>query len=175
MADFNEAVEQVLKNEGGYSNNKNDRGGQTNFGISQKFLDSVIYYNADHKRISDVKNITRQDAINICEEYFWQPIQLYAINDQQVATKILDMCFNLGHRNATKLVQRACLRVASNCGVYVDGIFGAYTLNTINAISDSAKLLNAIRGELAAYYQQIINNDVSQDVFKNGWMRRAYA
>lgn len=35
MAQFEQAIQTILRNEGGYVNNPNDAGGETSFGISK--------------------------------------------------------------------------------------------------------------------------------------------
>ena len=48
---FNAMNQYVMPNEGGYVNNKNDRGGETNMGITKKFYPD-----------EDIKNLTRERA-----------------------------------------------------------------------------------------------------------------
>lgn len=62
MANFFKAIDFVLDNEGGKSNRKNDRGGTTNFGITDKFLRSINY----HKKAFE---LTRDEAVSIYDKY----------------------------------------------------------------------------------------------------------
>ncbi len=57
---FSVALDFVLKWEGGYSNDPNDPGGETNFGISKR-----SYPN------EDIKNMTKERAIKIYYENYW--------------------------------------------------------------------------------------------------------
>lgn len=57
---FEEAVEFVLAYEGGYVNDPNDPGGETNFGISKRAYPNV-----------DIKNLTREDVIDIYRRDYW--------------------------------------------------------------------------------------------------------
>ena len=41
LTTFNEIIEVVLKHEGGYVNDPNDLGGETNFGITKRFYPNV--------------------------------------------------------------------------------------------------------------------------------------
>ena len=52
--DFNEAIEIVLKHEGGYVNDIDDPGGETMMGISKKAYPNL-----------DIKNLTKEDVKNI--------------------------------------------------------------------------------------------------------------
>jgi hypothetical protein len=52
----------VLKHEGGYSNDPNDPGGETNFGISKRYHPNV-----------DIKNLTERGAAEIYLKEYWLP------------------------------------------------------------------------------------------------------
>lgn len=62
--DFHTLVEGVLRREGGFVNNPNDRGGKTNFGISQRAHPDI-----------DVANLTREAAKQIYYERYWNPLR----------------------------------------------------------------------------------------------------
>ena len=51
LTTFNNIIEVVLKHEGGYVNDPNDLGGETNFGITKRFYPDV-----------DIKNLTKEQA-----------------------------------------------------------------------------------------------------------------
>lgn len=57
---FEKALEFLFPSEGGYVNNKKDRGGSTNMGITQTTLNS--YRKRKGLAYKDVKNITRDEA-----------------------------------------------------------------------------------------------------------------
>lgn len=59
---FSLACRFVLKHEGGYSNDINDPGGETNFGISKRYHPNV-----------DIKNLTEKDAAEIYFKQYWLP------------------------------------------------------------------------------------------------------
>src|ERR1700676_2468756 len=115
MADFNLAIDTVLTNEGGLSENPSDPGGLTNFGISQRSYPTV-----------DIRNLTRETAAAIYQRDFWH---YDAVQSQPMATKIFDMSVNMGH---------AAIRILQTClGVTVDGIWGPGTCAAVNAAGDS--------------------------------------
>ncbi|MDD5060661.1 MAG: glycosyl hydrolase 108 family protein [Candidatus Marinimicrobia bacterium] len=58
---FDAAVSFVLDHEGGYSNDPNDPGGETNYGISKRSYPSL-----------DIKKLTREQAIEIYRTDYWQ-------------------------------------------------------------------------------------------------------
>jgi hypothetical protein len=61
--EFNNALQFVLSKEGGYSNDPTDRGGATNFGISQKAHPNI-----------DVTKLTLDDAAQIYKNDYWDKI-----------------------------------------------------------------------------------------------------
>jgi hypothetical protein len=60
---FGNAVEFVLRWEGGYVNNPRDPGGETNFGISKRAHPD-----------EDIANMTRERAIEIYRRHYWMPV-----------------------------------------------------------------------------------------------------
>ena len=57
---FRKAIEVILKYEGGYVNDPNDLGSETNFGISKRSYPNV-----------DIKNLTKEQAIEIYHRDWW--------------------------------------------------------------------------------------------------------
>jgi lysozyme family protein len=120
--DFATAIERVLKIEGGYVNDPNDPGGETNFGISKRSYPDV-----------DIKALTRQQAIDIYRRDFWDKVSgadLYP----SVAYQTLDFAVNSGPGTAIRYLQRAL-------GVADDGHFGPMSIAAAKAISQSDQVL----------------------------------
>jgi lysozyme family protein len=159
MAEFKIAVAHTLKNEGGFNDIKEDKGGVTNFGISLNFYKKNIDKSADK---STIKNLTQEQACAIYEKFFWR---FNNINSQKIANKLFDASVNLGNQQAIKFAQRIC-------NVEDDGICGS---NTIKAINDknSQEFIDEYVKMQTNYYLKIIKNDPSQVIFKNGWLKRA--
>ncbi|KKK79728.1 hypothetical protein LCGC14_2830570, partial [marine sediment metagenome] len=65
MANFEKSAEKLGIFEGGYSNDKNDAGGETNHGISKRSYPEL-----------DIKNLTKDDAKKIFKRDFWNPLNL---------------------------------------------------------------------------------------------------
>ena len=59
---FESIVQVVLKHEGGYVNDPDDSGGETNFGISKRAFPDL-----------DIKNLTKEDAVKIYHDKYWKP------------------------------------------------------------------------------------------------------
>ncbi len=159
MAEFKIAVAHTLKNEGGFNDIKEDKGGATNFGISLSFYRKNFDEKADNNAI---KNLTKEKACIIYEKFFWS---FNEINSQKIANKLFDSCVNLGNKQAIKLAQRVC-------EIKDDGIFGANTINSLNSQLEQEFIEKYIELQ-TNYYLKIIENNPSQAVFKNGWLKRA--
>lgn len=158
---FDHIINVILSNEGEYSNNSNDEGGITKFGISSRSYPDV-----------DIANLTKVEAKNIYKRDFWNKYLYKNINNPEVAIKFFDLAVNMGHYWACILVQRA-LR-ASGKNVVEDGNFGPKTLNAINNV-DSTDLLAALKSEAAGYYRTLAAIDEQDKVFLKGWLNRAYS
>jgi lysozyme family protein len=158
---FNRAIERVLANEGGYSNDQFDAGGETKFGICKRSYPKL-----------DIKNLTIDDAKFIYYRDFWEPHLYSEFTSTELAEKVFDLAVNVGSSKAHLLLQRA-LRAVGNA-VKEDGVLGKITLAAINS-SNPNELLAALRSEAAGYYRNIVTKNSSQNKFINGWLKRAYS
>lgn len=68
MASFEKALAYIKPNEGGFTDNKDDPGGRTNFGITQKTLNS--YSKAGVNLPLDVKDLTWEQAEMIFKDEY---------------------------------------------------------------------------------------------------------
>jgi len=91
---FEKCISVILKNEGGYVNDPDDPGGETNFGISKRPFPEV-----------DIKNLTEQQAKNIYYDKYWLPLKLEGLIDENAALQIFDMGVNAGISRAVKIAQ----------------------------------------------------------------------
>lgn len=180
MSDFSKAIPILLNHEGRFSNNPNDPGSYTNFGISLRFLKT-------HPEIGDVDEdgdvdaediyaMTAERASKIYKELWWDKYKYGNIVDQTIATKVFDASVNMGSSRAHKLLQSA-LNKAFGLKLTVDGILGPATMSVINACSDDKeqRLLTAFCDELWGFYQRIIARNPKLKVFERGWKNRAYS
>jgi lysozyme family protein len=165
-----------LKHEGGFSDDPADKGGATDYGISLRFLQSLpdtdgdgwLDGDLDHDGDVDVDDIHFLDkvtALEIYEKQFWDRYRYSEIQDQSIATKIMDLCINMGAGAAHRIVQNA---VCVHKIIKVDGILGSGSLAAINSI-DGKWLISEICHYAAQYYYSL-----SQPKFIKGWLNRAY-
>ncbi len=174
MSIFELAIGRTLKNEGGLVDDPNDPGGITNFGITLAFLKkNDIHINNDGViDAQDVRDLTEENAKTIYKTYFWDANGYSNIHSQLIATKIFDMCINMGPAQAHKLAQRACWSLNGMGTPDDDGIFGEKTLKEINRWNED--LLPPLRSEHANFYRLLAaqKHPMSKDL--NGWLKRAY-
>jgi len=160
---FARAVDRVLANEGGYSCNRSDLGGETRFGISQREYPQV-----------DIAALTRAGAIAIYYRDWWRRYH-YSDLPGPIGAKLFDLAVNIGPEHAAHCLQRA-LRA---CGKRVDedGLIGEETRTAAPAANQIA-LMAALRSEAAGYYRTLAANahgaDNGATEFLSGWLNRAY-
>ena len=171
MSAFSFAVDYVLGHEGGLVDNPHDEGGITNFGISFRFYKSIYPDSIP----DDIKNLTKDQAIEFYKKDFWDKSRIQEINHQVIADYLFDMHVSMGLAAATKILQRSLCAVSGNANWSLDdGILGDNTISLTNNLFRFDLLVIALRSERAAYYRDIVIRDPSQKVFLEGWLNRAY-
>jgi len=153
---FQSAVTLVLRHEGGYVNDPDDSGGETKYGISKRSYPEM-----------DIANLTRDDAIEIYRQDFWNPYpypELGVSGGNPLAIKTFDLSVTMGARRAHKLLQEGI----KDCGhaVIADGIIGPATLAAIRAC-DRDELLRNFQYQAISYYRSL-----GKPKYLHGWMNR---
>ena len=152
MTLFEKCIEVVLRNEGGYVNDPSDPGGETNFGITK----------AEYPDI-DIKNLKKDQAVNIYKMDFWDKMNLEGIEDELLVLQVFDMGVNAGIRTSIKMIQRLA-------GAYPDGICGPITKNLINASNQN--LVELFKTERKKYYSALVRKNLKLNRFLQGWFNR---
>lgn len=157
--DFDIFFEYILKVEGGYSDNPNDKGGATNYGITNAVAKSYGY---------DVSSLTKEQAKEIYYKAYYKKNRLDEIVSNKIALSIFDWLVNSGIWAIKKAQLTLC-----NLGykVDIDGIIGRDTLNSLNSVNVN-EFLNEYHRIQKLFYEAIVKNNQSQKVFLNGWLNR---
>lgn len=162
MADFMEAYERMIRNEGGYTLHKvnGDKGGQTYAGIARARWPYWEGWRAiDAGQIPDTELVRDFYRAN-----FWRPVQGDELVDQRVANSLFDFAVNAGVGVASKLAQIVV-------GVTPDGALGPRSIAALNAI-DGELFRTAYALAKIARYRDIVTRDRGQQKFLLGWINR---
>lgn len=152
---FDKAVNTTLGHEGGYGNDPDDRGGKTNFGISQKAYPDL-----------DIKALTRDQAIEIYRRDYWIKSGASGIQYRPLAAKVFDAAVNIGVRRAAKFLQRAVRDTGAK--VAADGVIGPKTLSAVNK-ANPYQVLHHFLHHLVDHYRR-----QNQPKYLRGWVDRAF-
>jgi lysozyme family protein len=163
---FQAAIRRVLRWEGGLSDNPNDPGGRTNYGISLRWLEhNGIDVDGDGQvSAKDVDALTPEKASVLYRRYFWSP-ELDLLASDDVAIYVFDMNVNMGQDRAARIAQEAA-------GVGVDGKLGPKSVAAMNSL-DQAALLAKMRELRASFYRNLAARKPALAVFLRGWLKRA--
>lgn len=151
ITDWHAAADFVLKEEGGYTVDPNDHGGETNFGISKSSYPNV-----------DIKNLTKEKALDIYSKDFWQACKCDEL-PTPLAIAVFDAAVNQGQKTAVKMLQMAL-------NVTVDGIIGDVTIGA--AFKAGPKIVRQFLAQRMVRYIRIIMKDQTQQVFAENWSSR---
>lgn len=179
MSDFSKAIPFILKHEGLYSDNPKDPGGPTNYGISLSFLKGLgCAGDLNHDGVVDVrdiKGITVADAMKLYYDNFWAKYKYENVIAQPIATKLFDLCVNMGPTAAHKVAQLSVNRlVVEREKLTADGILGPKSFAAINGIKPNT-LMNILCNEAEKYYDSLVIKKPDLETFLRGWHNRADA
>ena len=166
---FRSVVPKILKAEGGYVNNKNDPGGETNKGITMR---TFKRYASDLLSIEpssqNLKKITDEQASVIYYFGYWSAIKGDRIKDAELAHQIMDFYINAGG-NAIRQLNKTLQSM--DFDVKVRTSINERTLEAIDK-ADAKKLCEKFKAARIEYYKRISKNN-SKGQFLNGWLKRA--
>lgn len=152
---YDDAFERLIGNEGAYSNNPADPGGETMYGITKRVAVNFGYTGA----MKDLPLVTAKD---IARKGYWVTAGCDNF-DFAIAYQLFDMSYNHGPAQSIKFLQGAV-------GVQADGVIGAQTMKAVGAIP--------VLGVVCLINAQRIDFYVSLGTwltFGKGWSRRVAA
>lgn len=151
----------LVPDEGTYSDDPDDSGGRTIFGISEASFPNqfLVCYNLYQ---TQGKEKSLAYAQQFYAANFYKPIY-DQIHDERVAFKVYDLGINEGCVTAIKLLQEAI-------GCDSDGIFGQNTLSMVNSKDCYQDYLN----EAEKHYRDIVGKNPKDKKFLNGWLNRLH-
>ena len=154
LVEFDDIIEVVLHHEGGYVNDPDDPGGETNFGIAKRSHPDV-----------DIANLTKDGAKEIYKEHYWDRNKVESLSEE-LRHIYFDMCVNQGRGRAVKIMQRAAN--AKGADLVVDGGMGPKTIAAMDGVE-----LQRVRAYRVKYYADLVTRKPDLEKFYFGWFRRA--
>lgn len=169
------AVTNTLKHEGFRSDDPDDPGGATNYGVSLRWLRTKGKFgdfdgDGDVDR-DDIWAMTEADAVEAYHRFWWKANGYGDFHD--AGAKIFDLAINMGPKPAHRILQRG-VRGAGGAALVDDGIIGPATRAAVAAVNQD-HLIPAIRSEAAGHYRLLIRVKPVFEKYRNGWLNRAYA
>jgi hypothetical protein len=169
-------IDDILVNEGGYVNDPDDPGGETNYGITiGTAIEEGLDKNGDGVVNSDdMKLLTPEDAKAVYKNTYYYGANIDRL-PKEIQANVLDMNVNAGG-NSIKILQRLV-------GATVDGRIGPETIrlvkekaaevggNTLNEMYAKARRDYYI--DLATRSKKLRKYAVRNDGGKGGWIKRA--
>ena len=177
MDAFDDYIPTLLKEEGGYTNDPDDAGGETNWGITIARARAAGY-------TGDMKDMTRDQAIGIYRLFYWiQPaFDLVVPVSYMLADLCLDLGVNLGTSWPGQFMQRALNVLMPGKPLTVDNSIGAMTRYTLSQFLDArgptgeTVLDDMIRAQASVRYIAIAERIPADQKYEYGWQRaRAFA
>ena len=159
---FDKIFEYILQVEGGYSNDKNDKGGKTKYGIIEVEARKYGYK-------GDMKDLTKEIAEDIYKNKYYLSNNLDKIKDKRVALSMADWTINSGNWGTKKAQQT--VNILKGDILVVDGILGEKSIQAINSINPEI-FLTQYHELQRKFYQAIVAHNSSQKVFLKGWLNR---
>jgi len=149
---FDTAFEKLVGFEGDYSNDKDDPGGATRYGITEQVARENGYSGS-------MRELPLDFAKAVYKRKYWDAIQADSL-PSAVRYAVFDSAVNSGVGQATRWLQRAL-------GVKDDGVIGPKTLKAITE-QQSDGLLRRFLGQRLLFLTTLPN----WPTFAKGWARR---
>jgi len=167
-------INNIIDTEGGYTNDINDSGGETKFGITKSTAIAYGY-------MGDMKKLDREIAFEIYSKSFWDSQRLSDIEklSPAIAEEIADTGVNMHPIVSAKFLQR-CLNLLNYRqkfyrDIRVDGYIGKKTIYSLSKYLDKRgkdgekvllSMLNTLQG---AKYISLAERREKDETFIYGW------
>lgn len=149
---FDTAFTKLLKFEGDYSNDKDDPGGATRYGVTEAVARENGYS-------GPMRELPLDFAKAVYKRKYWDAVQADSL-PPAVRYAVFDAAVNSGPRQSILWLQRAV-------GVKDDGVIGPQTLKAIGELAPDG-LLRRVLGQRLVFLSSLSN----WPAFSRGWARR---
>ena len=151
---FKACLDLVLKSEGGWVNNFNDPGGETNFGVTKRVWEEYVGH-----PVESLKKLTKEEVAPLYELKYWRPCY-GEILPRGLDLVVFSMGVNAGPGRSVKLLQQSI-------GLVPDGVIGPRTRGLISD-SNCATLIAKFSEVRREYYRAL----KTFPIFGRGWLNR---
>ncbi len=178
-----ETIKHIIEVEGGYTNNPDDTGGETTWGITKRvsrmYSDWWHTFNWD----GDMKTLPVDLARAIyLEEYYYSP-KFYLLEDYAplIVKELTDTGVNCGTGTSTKFLQRVLNSFNNKEDYYddlvVDGLMGSKTVDAYKALCDKRGnavtenvVYNCLNALQTVRYVELTEKREKNETFAWGWI-----
>lgn len=157
----------IAKWEGGFVDDKTDKGGATNMGVTIGTW-KLVGYDKDNDSdidLEDIKLLSKQDFKFVLKKY-WNKWKADEITNQSIANILVDWYWASGKWGIVIPQRILC--------VEPDGVVGEETINRLNNLiaKDAEALFYEIYNAREIFFENIVKNNPSQKKFIKGWKNR---
>lgn len=176
-------IDHIISLEGGYVDNTDDSGGETNYGITKRVADNFSCYWEDHQWDGNMKTMPLSFAKQVyLEEYYYRPkFDLFEGVSDILLKELVDTGINCGTGTAIKFIQRL-LNSFNNKGetypdLVVDGLLGSKTINAYRTLRDKRGeittekvVYNCLNALQTVKYVELTELREKDETFVWGWI-----
>lgn len=169
-------IDALIQREGGYTNNVADKGGPTNYGITEHVARASGYS-------GPMQHMPLVVAEGIYRAMYWDAPKFSEVNKRlpRTAEELFDTGVNMGPSVAAKFLQRALnvlnLGTTYYANLIVDGNIGQLTLYALDQLiikrgieNVETVLLRLLNAQQAVRYMELAEANPSQETFLYGWI-----
>lgn len=175
MTNFDAAFAELLGIEGRYSNDHNDSGGATKYGITERVARANGY-------TGDMRVLSEDQARQIAKIQYWDILRLDEVASlaPSIARELFDTGYNMGVAVSGKYLQRALNafnhRGADYSDMTVDGLIGPMSIAALRAFmgrrgrEGETVLLRAMNALQGTRYIELTEMRQKDEDFVYGWI-----
>lgn len=153
-SNFKECLDLVLQSEGGWVNNPQDPGGETNLGVTKAVWEEYVGH-----PVESLKKLTKDDVAPLYELKYWRPCYCEVL-PRGLDFVVFSMGVNAGPGRSVKLLQQSI-------GCVPDGVIGPRTRELISS-SNGTTLIAKFSETRREYYRSL----KTFPIFGKGWLAR---
>jgi lysozyme family protein len=162
MADFAQAFEKMIRNEGGYVLHqvKGDTGGMTYAGIARNKNPQWSGWSAIDAGQTPDASVVRA---------FYKPNYWDSVNGDELPQIVAESIFDFGVNAGTSVAKKLAQIVVNQTP---DGVFGPKTMTALQSAGDEFAPMYALAK--IKRYLEICNRNPEQSKFLRGWLNRTF-